>query len=89
MPRFSSHALGLVIISIGLLALGRRGVFERDRIAIARTKLWCSRVGSWMASIAGWRLRRQTAVRDALLLIPERAEARTSSTAQRPTQLQS
>jgi eukaryotic-like serine/threonine-protein kinase len=70
--RLSSHALGVAILSVGLLALGRRSVLEPDRIAIARTHLWCSRVGSWLAAIAGWRLPKgRGAVIDAAFLLPE------------------
>jgi len=29
-------------------------VLEPDRIAIARTHLWCTRVGSWLPAIASW-----------------------------------
>lgn len=73
--RVSPHALGMGILSIGLLAFGRRSLFEPDRVAIARTRLWNSRVGSWMATIAEWRLpRRRSMVLDAALLIPELAE---------------
>jgi serine/threonine-protein kinase len=74
--RFSSHALGVAILSIGLLVLGRRSVLESDRVTIARTQLWCSRVGSWLAAIAAWRLPKgRSAVLDAAFLLPEAAEA--------------
>ena len=73
--RFSSHALGVAILSVGLLALGRRGVLDPDRVAIARTHLWCSRVGSWLAAIAGWRLpTRRGAAIDAVFLLPDASE---------------
>jgi hypothetical protein len=73
--RVSPHALGLGLLGIGLLAFGRRSLFEPDRVAIARTRLWNSRFGSWMAAIARWRLpRRRSMVLDAALLLPELAE---------------
>jgi serine/threonine-protein kinase len=73
--RFSPHALGVAILSIGLLALGRRRVFEPDRVAIARMHLWCSRVGGWLAALAAWRLPTgRRPVIDAAFLLPEREE---------------
>jgi eukaryotic-like serine/threonine-protein kinase len=70
--RISSHAVGVAILGIGLLALGRRRMFEPDRVAIARAKLWCGRLGRWLGAIAGWRVPtgRSVAVDAALLLPP-------------------
>ena len=73
--RFSSHALGVGTLSVGLLVLGGRSVLESDRVVIARTRLWCSRVGSWLAAIAGWGLPKgRGSVVDAVVLLSEPAE---------------
>jgi serine/threonine-protein kinase len=53
---FSEHALGVVIAGAGLLALSRGHAVGHDWVTTARTRLWCGRMGVWLARIAAWRL---------------------------------
>ena len=83
--RLSTHALGVGIVSIGLLALGSRGMFERERVTYARTVLWCSRAGGWLAAIAGWGVpKRRGAAVDAAFLLPGFAEPRRTQESDAP-----
>jgi hypothetical protein len=53
---FSEHALGVVIAGAGLLALSRGHAVGHDWVTTARARLWCSRMGVWLARLAAWRL---------------------------------
>jgi len=52
---FSEHALGVVIMGGGVLALSRGHAVGHDWVTTARARLWCGRTGAWLARLAAWR----------------------------------
>jgi serine/threonine-protein kinase len=82
---FSEHALGVVIAGAGILALSRGHAVGHDWVTTARARLWCSRMGVWLARVAAWRMPapRQSALDVALQFMSARSPLTTES-ARRP-----
>ena len=79
---FSEHALGVVIAGSGLLALSRGHAVGHDWVTTARTRLWCSRIGVWLARLAAWRMpaAKQSALDVALQFMATRSPMTTEAT---------